>query len=611
MAKTFYKYAEREADSYINWGKVGSDLSNMLFEQEKIREDKRNALDEASRKFGETLANAPQGESKQMNQWALEYAADAQEARLMQDRLLKSGRLKLKDYTVMRQNINDGTQQAFNLVKEYQAEAGEKMKRFREGKSQDLESWLMAQAEGFANFTNSKLYINPTDFTVSVGKKVKKVVDGKEVFVMDEDPNSFTTVNGLRNRIKATFDKYDVPTSIGALVDGLGVEINSVQELANMYKTGTITETLDITKRKNLPADAQGIVMKFEDAETKMLEAQLENPYNTSSVLTNTVNLAPNGKQYTYTWSKTERDKNPNLILLRNSDTNNPVPEFTEEQKKIALERLRLEARLRYDKKVEIKTTPQIQLQEPRAKTPAELDAEKEKELAENFGKNLALLTTGNAAQKAQAARYFAAVKGINAVEPTETGINIYEGAKALPYDFTVGGKESTPEELGRSIIKKLNKEGLSEDVIIDAMKRNLKGDKISKEAAGRIGSIPTDYATEMGGYARREVSTGVRFNDPAATKKNLEEKFKGLGFSFVGGSRGGTLGFGKDDYIAITAPNGKTEEFIIDDASNNTAIANFINENRDDRIIEQSGLFGRKVPGSTVTSKKVNYGNK
>lgn len=600
MAKTFYKYAEREADSYINWGKVGSDLSNMLFEQEKIREDKRNALDEASRKFGETLANAPQGESKQMNQWALEYAADAQEARLMQDRLLKSGRLNLKDYTVMRQNINDGTQQAFNLVKEYQAEAGEKMKRFREGKSQDLEQWLMAQAEGFANFTNSKLYINPTDFTVSVGKKVRKVVDGKEVFVMDEDPNSFTTVNGLRNRIKATFDKYDVPTSIGSLVDSLGVEINSVQELANLYKTGTITETLDITKRKNLPADAQGIVMKFEDAETKMLEAQLENPYNTSSVLTNTVNMAPNGKQYTYTWSKTERDKNPNLILLRNSDTNNPVPEFTEEQKKIALERLRLEARLRYDKKVEIKTTPQIQLQEARAKTPYEMQREDERSEAENFGKMLAYAVSGNAAQKRQAADYFKATKGITGLEFTDTGINVLEGATALPYAFTTGGVESNSETLGRSMVKALNKSGLPEDVIISAMKSNLLSPKVSKVAIGKIGREATDYATEMGGYARREISTGVRFNDPATTKKNLEDKFKKLGFSFVGGSRGA---FGQNDYIAITAPNGKTQEFPIDDASNNTAIANFINENRDDRIIEQSGVFGKKTPGSAQTT--------
>jgi hypothetical protein len=127
MAGTYYNYAEREADSYVNWGEIGKNLTDMLQEQNKIREDKKAAIDKSSREFGETLANAPQGEQKQLNQWALEYAADAQEARLLQDRLLKSGSLKVRDYTVMRQNINDGTKQAFTLVKEYQDEYKTKM----------------------------------------------------------------------------------------------------------------------------------------------------------------------------------------------------------------------------------------------------------------------------------------------------------------------------------------------------------------------------------------------------------------------------------------------------------------------------------------------------
>lgn len=593
MAGTYYKYAEREADSYINWGQVGKDLSNMLTEQNKIREDKRAALDESSRQFGETLANAPQGENKLLNQWALEYGADAQEARLMQDRLFKSGRLKIKDYTVMRQNLNDGTQQAFNLVKEYQAEYAEKMKRYKEGKSQDLEQWLMAQAEGFGNFERSKLYINPTDFRVSVAMKKKKMVNGKEVFVMDEDPNNYTTVNTLRNRIKGTFDKYDVTTSIGALVDSLGVEINSVEErLGGFSQTGLISEVLDITKRKNLPADAQGIVMQFEQAETKMLQAQLENPYNTSSVLTNTVGFAPNGKEYSYTFSEQERNADPSKILLRNSDAGTPVPEFTEEQKKVALERLRLEARLQYDKKVEKKTTPQIQLQERRAKTDAEFAREDMEKEAENFGKNLALLTTGNAAQKAQAARYFASIQGISGIEPTATGINVYEGSKALPYDFTVKGKESTPEELGRSIVAKLNKKGLSEDVIINAMKRNLKGSRITRDAVGKIGGVAVDYASEVGALASKEVGSGVVPNNPTQTATKLGASLKPLGFSVSGRSSGA---FNQNDFITITAPNGKSKEFAIDNAANNAEIANFIRDNRDDKRAE--AIFGSKIP--------------
>ena len=129
MAGTYYKYAERNVESQINWAEVGKNLTDMLSEEAKVREEKKAAIDEATRKFGETLANSPQGEHAGMNQWALDYASDAQEARLIQDRLLRSGQLKLRDYNIMRQNITDGTKGAFDLFKEYQEEYKVKMER--------------------------------------------------------------------------------------------------------------------------------------------------------------------------------------------------------------------------------------------------------------------------------------------------------------------------------------------------------------------------------------------------------------------------------------------------------------------------------------------------
>ena len=160
---TYYKYAERSADSQINWAEIGKSMSDMLANETRIREEKKAAIDAASREFGNTLANPPQGEHKGANQWALEYADNASKFMLMQDKLLKSGQMKLKDYTVARQNILDGTDQAFNLSKDFQAVFAEKMERYKTDKSQDLEQWLMAQAEGYSDFNKSQLYINPTD----------------------------------------------------------------------------------------------------------------------------------------------------------------------------------------------------------------------------------------------------------------------------------------------------------------------------------------------------------------------------------------------------------------------------------------------------------------
>jgi hypothetical protein len=350
---TYYKYAERQADSFVNWAEIGKNMTDMLANENKIREEKKAAIDKASREFGEVLSEGVQGEHKGVNQWSLEYANEAQQARLLQDKLLKSGQLKLKDYLVQRQNITDGTTQAFSLMKEYQEEYKNKMERMKNDSSQDLEGWLMSEAEGFSNFSQSQLYINPTDYSVAVGKMVKNEKTG--VMELSKNPNDYSTVSSLRNRIKGTFDKFDVPSTLSSFVDSLGAELNAIKKVGGETRTGSISETLDITKRTSFGSANKGIVDNFEKAETKALQSYLTNPYNVSSVLTNSIKAAPNGEQYTFTWNPDEAKANKNLILLKNDPkSGNPTPQFTAEQEKAALEHLRVQARLMYDKKESI-----------------------------------------------------------------------------------------------------------------------------------------------------------------------------------------------------------------------------------------------------------------
>ena len=120
---TYYKYAERSADSTINWAEVGQNMTDMLQEEARIREEKKAAIDEESRKLGETLSNQPMGDFEPANQFALDFAGSAQETRLIQDNLLRSGMLRPKDYAIMRQNLTDGTKTMFDLSKAYQEEA--------------------------------------------------------------------------------------------------------------------------------------------------------------------------------------------------------------------------------------------------------------------------------------------------------------------------------------------------------------------------------------------------------------------------------------------------------------------------------------------------------
>jgi len=408
MAGTYYKYAEREADSYVNWAEIGKNMSDMLANENKVREEKKAAIDQASREFGEILANAPQGENRLMNEWALKFGGNAQSARLMQDKLLKSGQLKLNDYLVMRQNVTDGTTNAFNLVKDFQDDFKEMWQRMQDDVSAGSEQYFAKEVESFGDFNKTDLYINPTDGKVSIAYKDKEIIDGKEVYTMSKNPNKFSEINALRNRFKLRVDKYKLPTQMDAVVASFGAQITALQEVkAQMFVEGRIKETENILDKKGLPEDANGVVMKFKDAETKILQSQISNPFDAASVLDDWKNIAPNGKPYDYTWDPAEAAANPELILFKN-EAGKPLPVLSAEQQKDALETLRLEARMRYVYKEEVKVTGQLERRDaPQRPQPQQWQDEaykKSKEAETAAGAWNQLFTGTTAADKTAAA---------------------------------------------------------------------------------------------------------------------------------------------------------------------------------------------------------------
>ena len=87
----YYGYAERSADSQVNWATIGKGMTDMLSETNRIREAKKDAIDQASRDYSKTLTEVPLGEHVGAREYALRFASNASEYILMQDRLLKSG----------------------------------------------------------------------------------------------------------------------------------------------------------------------------------------------------------------------------------------------------------------------------------------------------------------------------------------------------------------------------------------------------------------------------------------------------------------------------------------------------------------------------------------
>lgn len=591
---TYYNYVERTADSQINWAEVSKNMTDMLQQESKVREQKKAAIDAASREFGQTLANPPQGEHKGANQWALEYGDNASQFMLMQDRLLKSGNMKLKDYTVARQNLLDGTDQAFKLTKDYQAVFADKMERYKTGKSQDIEQWLMAQAEGYSDFNKSQLYINPTDGSVSVAMKEKKVIDGKEVYAMNGNPNQFTSINTLRNQITGKFDRFDTNAVTDAFAKSLGEEMKATQtKLAKVGKAGEITTIADITSRTDIDPETKKVMFKFIDAENQMIDAALANPYNRLSVLTNSKKFAPNGKQYSFTYDEAEAKSNPDKVLLKlDPSSGQAMPQFSEEQKKVSQDFMRNEARAKYDYKQDIKVTAPIE--EARPRTATEI-ADKERVAdAKNFAENLATLLTGTDPIAIANSTKYVANKSGKEIERTESGITITDkDGRRTVYNFMEGGKVTDPKKLTKAMVS--------------AFGTGLPEDKIVSFANGFIGGKGLETKTKASGFEAEEAPKGVKINPDLFILKadQSTERLKSVvpeGF----GVEDTSSWF--DNKVLVRAPNGKTytynsglsaEEAVLQTKS----LEQFINDNTPKAAAATTGT----APVATGVGSKYN----
>jgi len=350
---TYYKYVSREGSDVVDWGAITKSVSESLGQVAKDREAKKEAIDEASRKTGEILANSPMGESKTINDFTLDYANNAEKFRLMQDRLLKSGQMSLKDYNIGRANLTSGTTELFNLSKEYNAVYADKMERMNKKESSLAESWAMGNVEGYANFSKSSAYIDPTNGRVAVGKKVKKKLpDGTEIFELTTNANDLKSVNELRNIINTKYDRFKISENLQPGVDELGETIKVIMK-------GGVKTLEDARQNKD-----------YLEARNTFINSFIKtNPDIPMSVLVDYLGVVPDEKgnptnvSFELTYDPKEAATSNRFILMTpNEDTGRYEADLSEDQEEMAKKALTA----RFEAMVDRKETARQEFAPPR-----------------------------------------------------------------------------------------------------------------------------------------------------------------------------------------------------------------------------------------------------
>ena len=299
MAKTFYKFAERSAESQINWNEVGRQLSDVVNAEARVRQEKKATIDQQIGEFNDYINKPPLGDHQGFNEWTSQFASDTSEYALQVERLLKSGQLKMRDYTNIRANLNQGTTEAFEFGKEFNTKYAELQARMEVDpetglpQAQALEEYLMNSTRGLGNFSSSRLWINPTDGKVMLGKLDPKTGE------MIKNPHAYAPVNELRNRLNVKYDTYNVNAATDPIAQQLGTRIDAIMD-------GTVKE------REN-PLENPDIVQAIDDA----VSSQVSDPFNVTSLLTNSLGMNPNtGDMFDFTNDPLAAAEDPNLILM-------------------------------------------------------------------------------------------------------------------------------------------------------------------------------------------------------------------------------------------------------------------------------------------------------
>lgn len=569
MAGTYYKYAERQADSYVNWAEIGNNMSSMLVEENKIREDKKAYLDEQTRKNLIEISKIPEGSDVSARAAALELADNASKYLLMQEKEFKAGRLKTKDYLTGRQNTMDDIGASFDTLEAYQKVFGEKMQRGKDGISSQGEMLQMANVEGYGNWKESGFIFDPATGRVMAAKRNKDGV---------LDPTTAVSLNHLNSLIQGNWDKANVDADLAKLVNSFGTILKEKITKNPSYSS------IGKKEQKDGILNLEG----FADSETKLIQAQLTNPYYAGSVLLDYVDKDANGKDYYLAINKD--DKDPAAIHQNGTEI-----VLTAEQNKAAEDYLRMRARTMYDDKVSVSTISQTN--DPYAsRTMKGMD---EKDIAPWYAKNIADMLGGAKGVSSNGANSLSAETG-NLISKTKDGYTITGfDDKGKPLGTANYGYE---KNLVRSIIGALGVPA-SAKAEVEKQVNSLLGGNLNKTdffetaaKAKKTEEVERDYTPYVNSSHTR-LPEAVKWDKPQETAKKLNEIYRDLGIDFT--VEKDDDGYIYDQVTATGTYKGKTvtTKINIDPSSSSTAIKDiedFVNSNFDKK--SASEMFGAQA---------------
>lgn len=256
---TYYNYVKRGTESQVNWGKVGTDISDEILRISKDRDQKRQDLDTLNTDLIKSAAEVAIPEQEYLKNLVLNGTNEMKNLSLMNNKLLKNGLITPAQYRMTMENMKSNVANLDKSVKEFAPAYKDAMERLNSGEMPWAEQQQKENLFKYGNLQNKTLYVAPDGNMYITG--------------MDENGNPIADKKNMMN--------------VGVMAQGLGYKSKKYDTLGELAKgVSSIGSVVNIERRGGvLSTDSAMNNPEYKSARDKYISAMMNNPVNLVSIM--------------------------------------------------------------------------------------------------------------------------------------------------------------------------------------------------------------------------------------------------------------------------------------------------------------------------------------
>lgn len=254
---TYYNYVRRGTESQVDWGKIGSGISQEINRISQERANKRQELDKLSLDLVRGASQVALPEQDYLRNTILNGTNEMKNLALTQNRLLKEGKITPSQYRMVMENMKSSVQSLDRAVKAF----GPTYKKAVDLVSKREMSWADQQKFQklfqYGNLENKALIVN---------------ADGNFVFTdLDKngepiaDPSRMISVGVLEQGLGTLRPKFDVKKTLDDAFESIG-------EVTNILRSGGIESETSVLNNDKYTAVRDSIIDSIVEDPDKLVE---------------------------------------------------------------------------------------------------------------------------------------------------------------------------------------------------------------------------------------------------------------------------------------------------------------------------------------------------